>query len=228
MTKVMMAGLLLLAGSTAAAGAEPASPGWYFGIQGGLGSADIDKDALDESVVFLLDDLGLPVISGDSALDDEDTAWSVFAGYRFSQYFSAEVGYVSFGDVQYRASGIVDPAGPVSPLPLDLGLELTARGPTVAAVGSLPLGERFDVHARAGAFFSQVRALISASAGGSTDSDKQSESAVDYFVGAGLSAHLSPRVSLALDYALFKDVGEEDELGEADIDSVTLSVIFRP
>ena len=47
------------------------------------------------------------------------------------------------------------------------------------------------------------------------------------FFGLGAGLNFGPQWSINLDWQRFKDVGDEDDTGEADIDRLSLGVIFR-
>ena len=68
---------------------------------------------------------------------DTDTSWKVLGGYRFNRYIAAEGTYVDWGEVTAStASGAQAAADQYS-----YGL---------AVVGTLPLGERFELFGKAG------------------------------------------------------------------------------
>jgi OOP family OmpA-OmpF porin len=109
---ILSRGLLAVILGAAAFGAQAAEPsGFYLGA--GAGQAMID----------------------DGALDDEDTAFSAFAGYDFNRYFGLEAGYADLGKTEPLGS-----AGP----------ELEADAAYLVAVGTVPFTERFSGYAKAG------------------------------------------------------------------------------
>lgn len=67
--------------------------------------------------------------------DDSDTGFKVFGGYRFMDYFAAELEYLDGGTVE------------------DGGLELDVSGFNVSGIGRLPIGEKFNVFAKLGMIF---------------------------------------------------------------------------
>jgi OmpA-OmpF porin, OOP family len=68
---------------------------------------------------------------------DTDTAWKVLGGYRLNRYFAAEGTYVDWGEVTASTPS---------------GAQALARQHSygLAAVGTLPLGERFELFGKAG------------------------------------------------------------------------------
>lgn len=208
-------GLLSLV--TCAAGA--AESGWYAGVTAGQGMYDIEKDDLDELALFIYDNAGATVLSAESDLDDKGFAWSVFGGYQFTKYFAAELGYADVGSAKYHAEGLVIPPGGVSPEPDAFNADLSAKGPTLAAVGTLPLNDRFSLQGRAGLFFADTTIEF--------DGGEVSENSNDVFLGIGAAFEINPRLSLSLNFVHYKDVGDEDETGEADVNVVNLALTTR-
>jgi hypothetical protein len=218
-------GLALTTASSMAMAEEQA--GWYFGVTGGQAQADLNQDELDEIVEDAFFSAGAPVLSGSSTLEDSDTSWSLFGGYRFSQYFGLEASYVDFGTAEYRASGTVNPPGPVGSAPASYAIDFEVTGFTVAAIGAIPLGQMFDLHARLGMLFADTEISERGTIGSVAASDSFSADSRDLHYGVGAGWHLGERWSLSLDWQLFKDVGDDEETGEADIDRVSLGVMFR-
>lgn len=201
--------------------------GFYFGVAGGQSQFDVSQDELDELVFDTFDGIGAPVISGTSDLEDKDTSFALFGGYRFSQYFALEAGYIDFGTAEYRSSGTVDPIGPQSPLPAAYAVDFELKGFTAAAIGAVPLGQRFDLHARLGVLFADLDITESASISTSSASETYSADSRDLFYGVGAGLQLGAHWSFSLDWQQFKDVGDEEDTGEADVDRISLGVMYK-
>ncbi|WP_218042878.1 outer membrane beta-barrel protein [Steroidobacter gossypii] len=218
-------GLLLSAGSSVAA---EQSTGWYFGATGGQSQADLDKgefDAIVEDAFFFA---GTPILSGSSDLDDKDVSWSLFGGYRFSPYLAVEASYIDLGTAEYRATGTVDPPGPVPSVNASYGADFEVSGFTAAAVAAVPVGEMFDLHGQVGVLFADMEfSQRLAATGAGSFSDSFSSDSRDFFFGLGAGLSIGAQWSLNLDWQRFKDVGDEDETGETDIDRISLGVIYR-
>jgi opacity protein-like surface antigen len=73
---------------------------------------------------------------------DSDTAWKFLGGYRFNRYVAAEASYLDWGEVTASTS---------------TGVQVAAkqRSYGLAAVGTLPLGERFELFGKAGFLMTQ-------------------------------------------------------------------------
>ncbi|HEY6641448.1 outer membrane beta-barrel protein [Povalibacter sp.] len=218
-----------LAMAMALSSANAAEAGFYVGVQGGQATADLDQEELD----FLAEDVflfaGVPLIAGtgSSSLDDGVTTWSVTAGYRLNPYLALEASYLDLGTFEYRAGGLVNPPGPVTSLQADLGIDFSSTGFTTAVIGGIPLGESFDLHGKLGIFFSETEIEVSVAGDVGNGSDGISSSDTDVFYGAGVSWFIGANWTLGLDYLLYKDVGNEDDTGETDVESVTLLAAYR-
>ncbi|MBB6093152.1 OOP family OmpA-OmpF porin [Povalibacter uvarum] len=217
-------GLSLAMALSTAATAQEAN--WYVGIQGGQSKADLDQDEFDALTVDVFSQFG-NFVGGDSSLDDGDTTWSIFGGFRVNQYIAFEAGYLDLGSPSYRADVSFEPFGVPPAIDAFMDIEFNATGFTTAFIGSLPLGEMFDLHGRLGIFFSETELKLRVGDDQGSEGDKLSGDDTDIFYGAGAAMHFGPSWSVSLDYQLYKDVGNEDETGETDVDSVTLAAIYR-
>lgn len=217
-------GLSLALAIAPAASAQEA--GWYLGIQGGQSKADLDQDEYDEFATEIFSQFG-ELIDGESKLDDNDTTWSIFGGFRINPYIAFEAGYLDLGSPSYRADVLFEPFNIPPAIDAFMDIEFSATGFTTAFVGSLPLGEMFDLHARLGVFFSETEVEFRVGDSEGSERDSISGSDTDIFYGAGGAMHFGPSWSVTLDYQLYKDVGNDDDTGEADVDSVTLGAIYR-
>ncbi|MDH3621258.1 MAG: porin family protein [Gammaproteobacteria bacterium] len=105
MFRKIIAVAALMALFTSAQAAEPLKSGAYIGVGGGTSLFDDDGAFSSLSV------------------DDSDTAFLAFAGYKFFEYLSVEARYSNFGSFSFG------------------GLEMDITAASVHAVGILPFGE---------------------------------------------------------------------------------------
>jgi OmpA-OmpF porin, OOP family len=216
-----------LCGATVSVASADEMMGWYFGASGGQSQVDLSKDELDGLVVESFNDAGLIVVSGSSSLDDSDTAFSVFGGYRLSQYFAVEAGYQDLGAAAYRSSGTLALPGFPGTVPATLNIDFESSGFTLAGVGAIPMGDAFDLHGRLGILFADTEITESGATTGFSDSETFSASSQEVFYGVGAGFHFGGNWSISFDYQLFKDVGDEEETGEEDLDVLSLAVSYR-
>jgi OOP family OmpA-OmpF porin len=217
---------LALATASAAAMAD-AQTGWYFGLSGGQAQVDIDQDEFDALVEDTFASVGFPLISGSSSLEDSDTSFAAYGGYRFSQYFAVEGSFIDFGTAEYRASGNVNPPGPTVSIPASYSADFEVFGFTAGAVGTLPLGQIFDLHGRLGVMFADTEISENATVATASADETYSANTQEIFYGIGAGLRLGERWALSLDWHQYKDVGDEDDTGETDVDRISLGVTFK-
>ena len=68
-----------------------------------LGAATFGAQAAEQPGFYVGAGAGQAMID-DGDLDDEDTAFSAFAGYDFNRYFGLEAGYADFGKIEPSGS----------------------------------------------------------------------------------------------------------------------------
>jgi OmpA-OmpF porin, OOP family len=261
MIKKTLAGLAIgCVLSTPAAFAEEYK-GFYFGIWGGTGSVDIpSRAAFDDAIVPMLptelalsaytDDRGTAVTTddirhtfalagvGDSKLDDSVSVWGLNVGYRWGKFFATEVGYAKLGEASYRlpvlVTETVTPAGGAATTGNFVGeraTQFTSAGPTISALGLLPLGEYFDLHLRAGIYLADTRVTNRTRDvqfnTGNINHGRVDASQTEIFGGIGGAWNINENFVLRLEYQKYLDVGDDEKTGESDIDVINLSVLFK-
>jgi hypothetical protein len=225
-------GGLCLASMQPAVAAE-VQPGFYIGVGGGESSFDLEKSELDYVVRTALASQGLFLTSGSSTFEDSDTSLALFAGYRFNPYIAVEGGYIDLGAAEYRSAGTVNPPGPIVSLPTTMNIDVESNGFTIAGLGSLPIGEVFELHGRLGLLFASTDLTVSGRFGNSSASQTESFDSIGAFYGVGAGLNLGQHWSLSLDWTRHDNVGDEDEDDDAtteagfDVDSLSFSAMFR-
>jgi OmpA-OmpF porin, OOP family len=235
--------------------------GFYFGVWGGSGSVDMaSKRALDAAFVAGLpqeladagftntngtadpsDDLDVDFALaslGNSTLDDSVSVWGVQVGYRWGKYFATEVGYANLGEASYRlpasvAYTVTDSAGDAFTDSFDAerAAVFTSAGPTISALGMLPLGARFDLHLRLGIYLADTRLTNRIrdveSDIGNIAHDRTDASETEVYGGIGGAWNINESFVLRVEYQKYLDVGDDQKTGEGDIDVFNLSVLFK-
>ena len=217
----------------ALAGIMPAAsagqPGFYVGGFYGQSEKQIDIAEFDTYAttrVFTSPNVDLTVESMTSSLDDSDSGFGFFAGYRFNTHLAVEAGYLDLGNVAYR----VNARGNVTGIPTDarLNVDTETSGMTAAALGIWPLSYRWEVYGRVGALFSSndFRAFYD-DVEQSPRRAEFSENDVDLLAGLGTSFNFLEIYDLRLEFQRIFDAGDKTT-GEADLDliSVGVSVVF--
>lgn len=136
-----------------------------------------------------------------SSCEDTDTAWKVLGGYRFNRYVAAEATYVDWGEV--TASFTSGPRAAAKQHSYGL-----------AVVGTLPLGERFELFGKAGFLMTQQQ-TTSANVPNPRTVDRD-ESELHYGLGA--------RVLFSKSWALR---GEWENTDKLKVEMLSLGVEYR-
>ena len=155
-----------------------------------------------------------------TTLDDSDTGWFAFSGYQVNNYFSAVAGYVDLGSL--KAEG-------------DLGEgylfsdEISASGPVLAALGTVPITPKFSAFIMAGVFFwdqdiKYFDDFIGPWNGG--------VSGTGMMYGAGFNFFIDPAGSSGIhaEWMRFDAVGDlndPESTHENDIDMISIGYIYR-
>ena len=161
--------------------AQDNESGFYAGA--GVGTFDMEIDDFDD-----IDD----TIDG---YDSDDTAWKAFGGWRMNPWLAFELAYVNLGS----------PDDEILP---DTTLTVETDGFAPYVVGSFPIGDWFEVFAKAGYYWYDIEAKISTPIGSVSEDD--SDSTFTWSAGAGLN--IFDRVNIRLEYEQFDfDTADEAE-----------------
>lgn len=176
--------LLALGSGTAYAQSPENDEGLYIG--GGVGQFNIEIDGVD----------GLDEAVG--RLDDNDTAWQAFVGWRLNPYIALQAAYVDYGGPEDDIS--------TSGSSGNYRAELAGFAPSV--IGSLPLGP-VELSAKLGYYFYDLD--ITANIDDPTDPDfDSSDSGEDVFYGVGVGMTFLERLHAKLEYEKIDLEGADD------------------
>ncbi|PJG59281.1 OmpA family protein [Aeromonas cavernicola] len=157
-----------------------AADNWYTGM--GMGWAYANKlDNVD----------GL-------SFDKETTALNLFGGYRFTDHYAVELGYL------YAGKGGVD------------GIDFKAQGATLSGLARLPLDKMFAVYAEGGAYFNHV------------NGNSNSDNSVVPLVGIGLTIKLTDLLDLQARSRYLWKLGDEQKTWQSDLFATTFELVMHP
>lgn len=161
----------LACSSAFAQGAEN-DEGFYIG--GGVGQFNVKVDDIDDTDEAI------------ESLDDDDTAWKAFVGWRMNPYFALELAYIDFGapSDRFEASGSSG----------DFQVDLSGFAPYV--IGTIPVGP-VELFGKVGYYFYDVDAAIDLDDGPDFDS---SSSEQDLLYGFGVGMTFFERLNARLEY----------------------------
>ena len=170
----------------------------------------------EDSTSGLQADYDVDVATGGRA-DTESTAFNLSVGYRPFRYLAIEAAYHDLGEVTVREPGFCRIVfGPCRAD--DVVFDIETSGPSLTALGLLPITGQIELYARLGWFFAssdlQVRNSIV--------SDSYSDDGQLLGIGAQFNwgEHWSAR-------AEFQHVDTLDAFRELELDVISVAVLFR-
>ena len=168
-TAVLAAAALAAAASAQATDNEA---GFYAGA--GVGTFDVKINDFDD------------VTTEVERYDSDDTAYKVFGGWRMNPYLAFELAYVNLGS----------PTDEILP-GTNLTVETDGFAPYV--VGTFPIGDWFELFAKAGYYWYDVETRVSSPLGSA--SSKSSDDNFTWSAGAGVN--IFEHVNIRLEYEQF-------------------------
>jgi OmpA-OmpF porin, OOP family len=198
----------LKAGALITALLVPVSGHAQFYLGGGVGESEFnDLSELRAACA---------TVGANCSVDDTDTGFKVFAGYRFARYIAFEGGYIDMGESVADAT-----------VPVTATANLSAEGGFVAILPQIPVGTVGTIFGRVG--LSAVKAELTASGAG--QSFRDSSGAAALVLGFGGEVHLSEQVSIRAEWERHSFDEALDiagvEIEAPDIELISASLIFR-
>jgi OmpA-OmpF porin, OOP family len=140
--------------------------------------------------------------------DEKDNALKAIGGYHFNRNFALELGLTSFGEVEARG-----PGGTVS---------VTGGAFDATAVGVLPLANVFSLYGRLGLYY----AAVEGEANTFTVTGTEEETNIGLTFALGARFDIARNFTIRGEWQRYQDVGGGN-LGEADVDVISVGVLFR-
>ena len=197
----------------ASAPAAAQKSGWYIG--GGPGQTKADFATGDFT----------SLATGSYSADDDAVAPRVFGGYRVAPNWAVEFGFTVFGRFKHTFQ-----TGNTAAV-----YEYDASALTTALAAHLPLGGGLSVNGRAGIAFTAANLRLAVDNGTATPrfcsdawwySDCTSTQ-TNLFWGLGLQFAINPRWGIRLDYDNYGTIGDQFESGRADMEQLSVNVLFN-
>lgn len=185
MKRAIVAAVLFGAASSVALAQSPDNDeGFYVG--GGVGQFNLEIDGIDG------------IDEAIERLDDDDTAWQAFIGWRINPYIALQAAYVDYG----RPEDDFSTAGSSG----NYRAELSGFAPSI--IGTLPLGP-LEISAKIGYYFYdlEITADIDDPLAPDFDSDDSGE---DVFYGIGIGMTFFDRLHAKLEYEEIDIDGTDD------------------
>jgi OOP family OmpA-OmpF porin len=230
----LLAALALVSGPVMAADA-----GFYVGGSLGQSSFDLKKSDADgfmvEAFALAGEELGIDVAYDieSSKLDDSDTAFSFFVGYRFMPYLAVEAAWLDLGEAKYNSFGEVtaDDGTEVLVADAETALNWNSSGPVLSALAIWPISEQWEVFGRLGAYFADTEIDFTLTIPDPTEpfaaSASESESTTEFIWGLGVDFIFLDNFAARLEYQMIPDLGDKNTTGEADADLINLGLLYK-
>jgi OOP family OmpA-OmpF porin len=204
----MAASVLSSAGVQAA---EPtAGATWYLGAGAGQSRAKI----ADSTFTSALNGTGATIAT--ISRDETETSYKFFMGYQYNPYLAFEGGVFNLGSYTFGAT--TTPAGTLN------GALKNTVGTNLDVLGTLPLGERFSLLARAGVQSSKTRDLFSAT-GLALAAPTPSKNQISYKYGVGAGFDFTKNIGMRADWERYR-VGDGFS-GNMNVNLYTLNLLYK-
>jgi len=187
----------------------------------GQTSFTADQSANEQTLLAIIEDNGIPLEDIEIDTEDNDLGYQLAFGYRFHRYFAAEIALAQYGELSSLARGTINAE------PSSAELTFTVAGPVFSAVGILPLGDHFEVYARAGYMFASVeREFILRIDGDNAGSLSAKGDSQNLAYGAGLAWNINQVYTIRAEYQKLDDVGSS-RTGDEDLESLSVGLVMR-
>ena len=217
MKKTLLASALVLAMSSSAFAAE----GFY--VYGGAGYSKADTDLYSESYSDASLDAKIDV-------DEKSFGLKLAAGYRFNDNFAVEGSYAYLGKADAKLTAV----GNIIGYDVDgtATASMKAHVLAVDAVGIYPVGDKFELFAKAGLGLGYVKTEASASGtidgvSGSVGLFSESDTRVFPKLGLGVEYKLTKNVAVRAEYERYFGVSKDSDYSiDADYDLLSVGVKY--
>ncbi len=192
---------------------DASADGWpYVGASGGYSFIDVSENNISVGAV------NSGFASAQTSIDDTDTGWKVFGGWRFNEYIALEGSYIDFGEAKFKTR-TTGPDGVI-----DGKADGTAYAVDVIAIARP--AEWADLFVKVGGFRWDVDAKQAEVVDGEASSVKNDETGTDVKAGIGASFMLSDSVAVRLEAEGYFNVGDKNRTGNADIGFLSIGLSY--
>ena len=224
---------LILAFTTAPVAFAADEKGWYLGAGYGQSEINVDTTKINSGLIS-----AGTYTSASTTADETDTGWKLFGGYQFTRNWAVEFAYVDLGKVT------VNPRGTVTGVTDVYRGEGTAKGWSLAGVGTVMVSDSFGVFGKLGAFrwdYDTKCSIVTNATAGATCAPttgsyagpaNRSASGTDLTYGIGLKYNLTKQANLRVEWEQFKDVGNASTTGssgtgQADANLISVGIQYK-
>ena len=205
--------------------AVAAERGFYFGLDAGQYTYDLDQNGIDGLVTDSLEDIGLDVLDGRSETSEDGFTYGIIFGYQILAFLAVR-GRVR-GPRRLRVQGqCAGERRPQHRRP-ECATHRRELGPTLSVLGILPIfGSGWELYGRAGVYFGGNDAEVQFTADGISESFSDSSNSTEFLWGVG-AGYTRGDWTVRLDFQQFTDVGDSDSTGDVNVNRIVLGTIYR-
>lgn len=186
--------------------------GWYAGIDLGRSNLGLSGGGIDGAVA----NLGFV---GSASISNQDSGAGLNLGYRFSQSFALEGGYIDLGKYNFSSFTTAPAADTVQGI-------YKAHALSLSAVGILPMNNKWSLFGKAGV--ARTTADLSAnSVTGATALGRASGSGSGLLFGAGATYNFARNWFGKAELDRYQHVGDPSSTGQANINVFSLGMGLR-
>src|SRR6202021_2459370 len=184
--------------------------GWYTGFNAGQSRAKIDDARIADGL------LGEGFTTTSMRNDDRHLGFKAFGGDEVNRYFSLEGGYFNLGKFGFTAD--TSPAG-------SLRGDIKLQGANFDAVGSVPLGDKFSLFARAGLNYADAKDTFAGTGSVAVIDRSPSRWAANYKFGFGAEYDFTRFIGMRIEAERYR---VDDAVGnKGDVDLYSAGLVFK-
>lgn len=157
-----------------------------------------------------------------ASTENSHNAYKLVGGYQLMDVLGFELSYLNFGGTSASASGTAKGTS----TSVTARTDFKAKGFAIAAVGTLPVTKELGIIGRVGIFRWNVVSSATIPGGGTTERDTKPGFTFDN-IGLGFKYGISKTMDMRVEWERFKDVGNTLATGSADIDLVSLGLLYK-
>jgi opacity protein-like surface antigen len=192
--------------------------------------SSVDAAAAEAFLVDFFQSPGAPTQNITTSTEDTDIGYTAAFGYRFHRYIAAELGLAQYGETASRLRGeifqVQNNVGAF--VPASLKTSFSVGGPLFSAIGILPLGDKFEIYARAGLLFAGTQNDISIRVDGENAGQGGVKAdSTEFVYGAGIAFNINQVYSIRLEQQRLAEMGEEGRSRTEDVDYTALGFVIR-
>jgi hypothetical protein len=215
--------LLILAAGVTAAHADEVS-GWNFGVNGGLGRNEYKTAFVDDQYRSQAAAAGDTLTYDSNAAHRNEDVWWVESGYLPWSYLGFEAAFFHLPEFTHRNVGTaVSSSGSESVITVG---GVTSHGPAVSLIGRLPLTDTFEADIHVGDYLGKSSLTAGLHVGSNYQVSKVSTTRSSLLAGVGGGYSFAGHWSVRLDVLHFNKVGDGREVGQFDVNMVTVGAAF--